>query len=415
MERKNGKRPKGKGQDKAMIFTNKMVLKIFEAFSIQRWNDLVRPFDIVEMDKTAEKAFLAFIIGKYEEKNGETIDWEKLIEAIIFDLFRKIELCDIKAPVQRRIRESYPEEYKKINEWIFQKYSDIIPDGEFKNKFYNYLFKPINSDSVTMRVMTAAHKYSTIREFEMLKTVNEPFRLTEIDSVLKKDLGDFLDLTGVKLLVTYGDPYKLITEIEKLRFQIRWNQTPRVPQTTVLGHSFFVAVLTLLMSYDLELDENRRYNNFFSALFHDLPEAVTRDIISPVKQATDNFPDVVKELEDLIVRDELLPLIDESYRDEVLFYINDEFENRVIVDGKPRIVGFEDLSTTYKDKKFKPTDGKLVRVADQISAFVEADSSIRFGIRSKQLEGGRKNILRSYPVGKRINNFCTDAFFNAYR
>lgn len=38
-----------------MIFTNKTVLKLFEAFSIQRWNDLIRPFDIVEMDKSAEK------------------------------------------------------------------------------------------------------------------------------------------------------------------------------------------------------------------------------------------------------------------------------------------------------------------------------------------------------------------------
>jgi len=53
-----------------MIFTTKTVLKLFEAFSIQRWNDLIRPFEIVEMDKTAEKTFLAYIIGKYEEKKA---------------------------------------------------------------------------------------------------------------------------------------------------------------------------------------------------------------------------------------------------------------------------------------------------------------------------------------------------------
>ena len=45
-----------------------LVLRIFEGFSIQRWNDLVRPFDLVEMDKAAEKMVLAYIIGKYEEK-----------------------------------------------------------------------------------------------------------------------------------------------------------------------------------------------------------------------------------------------------------------------------------------------------------------------------------------------------------
>ncbi len=398
-----------------MVFTNKSVLKLFEAFSIQRWNDFVRPFEIVEMDKTAEKAFLAFIIGKYEEKEGNTIEWNRIIEGLIFDLFRKIALCDIKAPVQRRIRENYPEEYKKLNEWIFQKYDDIFPKGEFKTKFYNFLFNPNQSKDVTYRVLQAAHKYSTIREFEMLKPVNEQFRLTKIDSLLKKDMRDFLDLTGVKLIMTEDKPYHLITEIEKLRFQVRWNQTPRVPATTVLGHSFFVAALSLLMSYDLGVSEDRLYNNFFSGLFHDLPEAVTRDIISPVKCATDNLPDVVKELEDIIVREELLPLVDESYRDEILYYINDEFENRVIVDGKARVVNFEEFETTYADKKFKATDGKLVRVADQIAAFVEAEQSINYGITSGQLTGGRKSILGKYPVGTKINNLSTDAFFNAYR
>ena len=29
---------------------SKLILKMFEAFSIERWNDLIRPFDLVEMD-----------------------------------------------------------------------------------------------------------------------------------------------------------------------------------------------------------------------------------------------------------------------------------------------------------------------------------------------------------------------------
>ena len=57
-----------------------LALKIFEGFSIQRWNDLIRPFDIVEMDKAAEKMVLAYIIGKYEEHNGKYIDWIQTID-----------------------------------------------------------------------------------------------------------------------------------------------------------------------------------------------------------------------------------------------------------------------------------------------------------------------------------------------
>ena len=146
-----------------MIFTNKTVLKLFEAFSIQRWNDLIRPFDIVEMDKSAEKTFLAFIIGKYEEKKGSRINWIKIIEGALFELLRKIAVCDIKAPVQRLIREQYPAEYKKINEWIFDKYKAIIDDEQFLEKFKTHLFESEDKNDITAKVIQAAHKYSTIR------------------------------------------------------------------------------------------------------------------------------------------------------------------------------------------------------------------------------------------------------------
>lgn len=398
------------------MFNNKMVLKLFEAFSIQRWNDLIRPFEPVEMDKTAEKAFLAFIIGKYAEKEGHQIEWMEIIEGCLFELFRKIALSDIKSPVQRMIRSMYPEEYKKINEWIFKKYEKLIDNKFFLERFSRYLFEPCKTQKMEWKILQAAHKFSTIRELEMLKPVNEEFRFREISLGLKKDINGFMDLTGVQLLFTEQQPYKFITEIEKLRFQTRWNQTPRIPATSVLGHSYFVAVLTLLMCYDLNLSRHRLYNNFFSALFHDLPEAVTRDIISPVKRATDQLPEIVKAIEDKIVEEELLPLMDDFYKEEVLFYIQDEFENRIMLNGEVKIIAdYEEFVSKYSEEKFKPADGKLVRLADQIAAFVEADSSIRYGITSNHLQEGRMNILSSYPVGTKINNLNTDKFFNDYR
>ncbi len=397
------------------MFNRAIVLKLFEAFSIHRWNDLIRPFDIVEMDKTAEKMFLSFIIGKYEEKAGKNIDWVRLIHNAFFELLRRIALCDIKSPVQRIIRSSYPEEYRKLNQWVFDKYNNMITDEVFLKKFYDYLFEPEDLTNLTVRVLRAAHKYSAIRELDMIRMVNEPFRLTEIDKGLHADIAEFMDLTGIQLLMTEQHPYRFITEIEKLRFQTRWNQTPRVPATSVLGHSYFVAALTLLMSHTLHLSNERIYTNFFAALFHDLPEAVTRDIISPVKQATDHLPEVVKHIEDDIVAQELLPLMDDYYRSEVLYFIQDEFENRVLIDGNMYHVTAEELNSTYAAPHFHGVDGKLIRVADHISAFVEADSSIRFGIRSEQLEGGRLNILERYKEGMEVNGLSLDLFFKSYR
>jgi putative hydrolase of HD superfamily len=397
------------------VFDRKLVLKIFEGFSIERWNDLVRPFEIVEMDKTAEKTVLAYIIGKFEEGRGNPVDWDRVIYGTLFDLLKKIALCDIKAPVQRMIRDEYPEEFAKLNEWVIDQYCGLIGDPALMEAFAAHVLYPRDHTDTTWRVLRAAHKYSTLREVEMLRMVNEPFRIVDIEKGINKDLEGFLDLRGLQLLVTKQLPYDFLMEIERLRFQTRWNQTPRVPRTSVLGHSYFVAALTLLMGRDLDPCPARVYNDFFSALFHDLPEAVTRDIISPVKQATDHLPFIVKEIEDHIVERELLPLMDPLFRDEIVYFTSNEFENRIRLDeGSLLVVPFEDLQSKYNVASFRPVDGKLVRAADHIAAFVEADSSINYGITSNHLRDGRRNILALYPEGKTVNGIDIAAFFREF-
>ena len=75
----------------------------------------MRPFDLVEMDKAAEKMVLTYIIGKHEEKKGAEIDWYWMIYASLFDILKKIALCDIKAPVQQMLNKEYPDEYMRLN------------------------------------------------------------------------------------------------------------------------------------------------------------------------------------------------------------------------------------------------------------------------------------------------------------
>jgi len=394
-----------------------MVFKLFEAFSIERWSDLVRPFHPVEMDKACEKMFLAFIVAKYEEKKGVKIDWMHLITHSVFGLLEKIQLSDIKAPIQYIMRTTYSKDYQEVKEWIFSQYESLIDNNDFKSRFHSYLFDTKGEEkSLENDILFASHQMASLRELEMLKPTNEAFRVAKIMKSIKKDVWKYVHLDGVKSFLKKEETYKLITEIEKLRFQTRWNQTPRIPSTSVLGHSYFVSLLTLLMCYDLNLSDSRIYTNFFSGLFHDLPEAATRDIISPVKSATERLPCVVKEIERAVVEKELLPLIDDSYRREVLYYIQDEFENRVIIDGKVRLIeNYEELNTIYNEKKYCACDGKLVRFADQVAAFVEAESSIRFGITSTQLENGRRGILENYPSTKKINGFPVDKFFSSFR
>lgn len=398
-----------------------LALKIFEGFSIQRWNDLIRPFDLVEMDKAAEKMVLAYIIGKYEEHNGKYIDWKWMIYASLFDLLRKISLCDIKAPVQQMLRRQFPNEYMHLNEWVLNQYKHIMPDEKLFSEFTIYVgrqsgsFKTPEELKPSMDVYRAAHKYSTIRELEMLSIVNEKERLKNIQNELEAEIQPYLHLEGLQKLVTHQKAFDFLLKIEQLRFQTRWNQTPRVPATSVLGHCFYVAIMTLLLGRESNpnMCDRRVINNYFSALFHDLPESVTRDIISPVKTATDDLPNIVKKIEDEIVNKELVPLMEPFFADELIYYTSDEFSDRILDKNHEILhVSWDELNNKYNSAEFEPIDGRLVRICDHFSALMEADISIKHGITSDHLIKGREGTLAHYKKDEIISGINVNELFN---
>lgn len=397
-----------------------LVFKIFEGFSIQRWNDLIRPFELVEMDKAGEKMALAYIIGKFEESKGEKIDWHRMIYASLFDLLRKIALCDIKAPVQQMLKREFPDEYMRLNEWVLKQYSGLIADEQLYADFSDYVsqkseknVKSENSDK-TARVYEAARKFATIRELEMISLVNEKERLSDIKKQLEEQIQPYLEFEGLQKLMTHQKAFNFLLKIEQLRFQTRWNQTPRVPATSVLGHCFYVAIMTLLLGRESnpKMCKQRVVNNFFSALFHDLPESVTRDIISPVKQATDDLPNIVKKIENEIVNKELVPLMENFFVDQLNYYTSNEFSDRILDEnGVVKIVNWQELNSKYNDEKFQPVDGKLVRICDHFSALMEAHVSIEHGTTSEHLRTGIESILNHYEENLIISGINVNRFY----
>lgn len=397
-----------------------LILKIFEGFSIQRWNDLIRPFELVEMDKAGEKMVLAYIIGKFEENKGNRIDWYWMIYASLFDLLRKIALCDIKAPVQQMLKKEFPEEYLRLNEWVLSQYSNLMDEKLF-SEFSDYVYAKSVARTIpdglkrTVRVYEAAHKFATIRELEMISAVNEKERLADIKTELEEQIQPYLEFEGLQKLMTHQKAFRFLLKIEQLRFQTRWNQTPRIPATSVLGHCFYVAIMTLLLGRESnqKMCRQRVINNFFSALFHDLPESVTRDIISPVKQATDDLPNIVKKIENEIVSKELVPLMEDFIVKEVTYFTSDEFSNRIQdKSGRIQIVSYEELNEKYNNDEFKPVDGKLVRICDHLSALMEANISIKHGITSEHLEIGLETTVNHYEKNQVINGINVYDFFN---
>jgi len=372
----------------------RIIDSIFSAASIQRWNDYPRMVDLVELDKQAHKFIIAYFIAKLEED----INYTHLIEAGIFEFLRRVVVTDIRPDV---FRKALKQKGQEINKWVIGKLSPSlkeIDNGVFLAKFERFL-----EDETLYKkerfILKAASYLSTKWEFSIVYQTSQFLNgIDEVKKEVDEEIEDYYELIGVRKIALNKKLAKVIDLSGRLRFQKRWAQTPRIPETSVLGHMLTVAIFSYFYSIKVNACEKRVENNFFTALFHDLPEALTRDIISPVKYSVDELSELIAEFEISKIEDDILPNVPDTLKEEFKYILGlydgkkDEFLNKIIVDNKVQIV---DSLVLYNENRYECIDGLALKQCDKLSAFVEASLSISHGIKSKELVNGKKQIMAS--------------------
>jgi len=375
------------------LINPKIIEYIFSSASIQRWNDYPRMVDLVELDKQAHKFIIAYFIAKLEDD----INFTHLIEAGIFEFLRRVVVTDIRPDV---FRKALQQKSKEINTWVVGKLKssiENIENGNFLQKFEEFLNDP-NIYKKERFILKAASYLSTKWEFSIVYQTSQFLSdIEEVKKAVDAEIEDYYELIGVRKIALNKKLAKIVDLSGRLRFQKRWAQTPRIPETSVLGHMLTVALFSYFYSLEVKACDKRLQNNFFTALFHDLPEALTRDIISPVKYSVDELSEIIAEYEVAKIEDDILPNIPINIQEEFSYIlgiskgIKEEFANKVKIDGN--ITEVDDINK-YNLDKYEAIDGLALKQCDKLSAFVEASLSISHGIKSKELISGKKEILK---------------------
>ncbi len=393
-----------------------IIERFYEAASIQRWNDHVRPVELTELDKQAHKMLIAFVLAKYEisERNA-SINWINLIEGGLFEFLHRLILTDIKPPV---FHQMMAHKGKELNEWVLEQlWPDIsVIKGDFAHRFREYLLGDQDCYKIEKKILRAAHYLATNWEFKIIYTVN-PFiyGIERTKEEIENEIEDYFDLIGVQKISLGKKTFGFIDLCGQLRFQQRWAQSPRLPKTSVLGHMLIVAMLSYLCSLEINACGQRVYNNYFGALFHDLPEVLTRDIVSPVKSSIKGLQDLIKEYEGIQVEERILPLLPPMWHNEIRYFVEDEFENKVVKEGKIiKGLSNEEIAEEYNQDLFSPLDGKIIKACDHLAAFIEASLSIKYGVKSPHLEEGKRRLQEMYQ-GKMIAGINFGEIFDDFK
>jgi putative hydrolase of HD superfamily len=352
-----------------------LLLKIYEAASMQRWNDQIRTVEFTELDKQAHKMITAFILGKcHEEISEEGLNWIKVIETGFFEFLKRIILTDLKPPLIYRIKED-SKKYRRLNRWVFEKIAPYLKDLDdgFTRRLKEHLYS--EEEDLEDKIVNAAHFYVTEWEFDLIsRSTNRNFLYEEIEQSIKEKQNEYMNLTSLKYFLKKESKNirNFIDIAGQLRFQQRWSHLYRIPKTSVLGHMLIVAMFSYLFSYKLELKSENKKNNYFTGLFHDLPEVLTRDIINPVKKSIEGLDDLIKEYEVQEMEKKIYKLIPENWHGDIRYFTENEFSNTSI------------------------RDGELVKGADDLAAYIEAYLALKNGIKNEALEKAMNNLKDKY-------------------
>ncbi len=382
-------------EKKSLVLNKDLLEFIFEAAHIQRWNDHIRPQGFTELDKQAHKMMILYVLARYEEKeHGAKLDWQALIEGGIFELFHRIVLTDIKPPVFHELmRRSGPE----LNKWVYGELSARVPSlvgTEFFKRMQVYFNEEQNLKE--KKILRAAHYLATEWEFRIVYHLNQGmYGLEETKRAIASELEDHYDLAGIQKIALGCKTRNFIDFIGQLRFQKRWSQSPRVPETSVMGHVLVVAVLSYFCTLQMGACKQRLVNDFLGGLWHDLPEVLTRDIISPVKRSVKGLDEMIKEIEKRQVEERILPLLPVEWHQDIINFTTNEFTNRVVLNKKTKMLP-GDIPHKYNADQYSAVDGQLLKGCDHLAAFMEAWLSIEYGITSKHLECAVVQLREDY-------------------
>jgi len=384
--------------------------KFFDLAVIERWNDHPRPFNITELDKQSHKTIIAYLLAKIEEEEkGIEINWKDLIDGLIFEALQRAVLTDIKPTLFHKLLKM---KKKEINEFVLKQYREQLSDinEELFEKMKNY-FAHDEFLQTEKRIISAAHYLATYWEFQFIyKVASDMYGIEETKKEIESKLEDFYDLIGVQKIELKKKSYGFIDLCGQLRFQKRWIQTVRIPETSVLGHVFMVASLVyfILANEDKKdyVSDSCIINTFFTALFHDLPEIVTRDIVSGIKEIFDKK--IIKSFETEETKNRIIKLLPSYIAKDIEYYLDifngteepNEFSNRIFKENEVRKFDDEEIfKKNYCKSEFKPVWGSLVKECDTTIALAEAAYSIKHGLISRELQKAADNIYKKL-IGK---------------
>lgn len=271
--------------------------------TIKRWNNFPRIEDVTPLDNTGFVIHTALFLAHLEEKQWKKVDKEFIIKKIIFKLFNSLVLADIN---------SWTRDYiSKIDSKIVWKLNKKVQKFLFSFEWWDFIKKDMekiledNSMILENKIISASKKFAGYQEAlvnSRVFTNTYDVPLLQIKESLEEERKKLFSLN---LLLDSEKYKKYLWHIRRLSHSARWSGKQRNYPISVMSHLVITTFIVYIL-WSLE-KENWNKNDIFElmlrTIYHDIPEFITGDIITPTKKAIPGFTDILEKVEEKMMDD----------------------------------------------------------------------------------------------------------------
>lgn len=151
---------------------------VFSGAYLLRWNDKLRPVELVELDKQAHKMLTACFLWQENTASlpahRRVAVAERIVEGGIADYLYRLIITDIKPPVFYRIKEN-PEHFRQLTAHVLKRLEPGVgPLGEFWVRLRQWHEQPPEAatdpdEILARRILAAAHMFASSWEFCLIR------------------------------------------------------------------------------------------------------------------------------------------------------------------------------------------------------------------------------------------------------
>jgi putative hydrolases of HD superfamily len=328
-------------------------LMLSRGISMKRWNNFPRIEYISHLDNVGFVIHIALFLADIEEREKNiALDKEFIIKRILFHSLVGLILSDINAGTKDYIKMVNPLIFSKVEKEALEKILALEGNESIKEDILKTMKE--KEKMLEINIIEAARKYSGLLECSVnYKIFPEVYEvpMSQINASLEKIKKK---VKSLDILLKNENYKKYLFNIKRLSHITRWNGKVKFLPISVMSHLVTVCFISYVIAH-IEAENNNPLPSLdliLRGLYHDIPEAITGDIIAPTKKSVKWFSEVLEEVEKNMLNDYLFSYIGKDYKKFISPYLFHPFDGEM---------------------------GKIVKYADNLSALFEAKIEVISG------------------------------------